>query len=482
MNIIKSIGKTLYRRCKCALFSAALLMSCNKLVQIPPPVNTITTSEVFADSSDATAAMLGIYTNVLYGPGGTFSFCNGSETILCGLSSDELVNFNTGIISEFYFNTLEAINGNVGFYLWTPAYTYIYQANACIEGITASSTLSPQVKSSLSGEAKFLRALFYFYLTNLFGDVPYVTSTAWKTTDTISNASQALIYQSIISDLKDARSSLRADYSLSGNQRTRANSYAAAALLARVYLYMGNWPGAEAEADTVLECSAYSLVSDLNAVFAPNSTESILQWQLNTSYFPYNLTPEDNSILPYDTTQPPQFYLSQQLLGAFEPGDSRFTSWTNISNYFGSTYTYPYKYKVMPSQTLVGGSATEYPTVLRLAEQFLIRAEARAQQGNLAGAAADLNMIRARANLGPTSAVTQGDMLAAIAHERQIEFFAEWGHRWLDLKRTGKVDSVMTIVTPQKDPGGSWKPYKKLYPVPQLELEKNPFLKQNPQY
>jgi len=121
--------------------------------------------------------------------------------------------------------------------------------------------------------------------------------------------------------------------------------------------------------------------------------------------------------------------------------------------------------------------------VFRLAEQYLIRAEAKAQQGtDMIGAAADLNVIRNRAGLANTTASTHDDLLAAVAHERQIELFAEWGHRWFDLKRTGQVDAVMSAVTPQKNPSGTWKTYQQLYPVPQSEISKNPFLKQNAGY
>jgi starch-binding outer membrane protein, SusD/RagB family len=110
-----------------------------------------------------------------------------------------------------------------------------------------------------------------------------------------------------------------------------------------------------------------------------------------------------------------------------------------------------------------------------------VRSEARAEQGNLAGAAADLNLIRARAGLGPTSAVTEQDLLTALLHERQVELFTELGHRWLDLKRTGHVDSVMSVVTPLKG-GGAWQSYQQLYPVAPGDIQSNPALTQNSGY
>ena len=115
--------------------------------------------------------------------------------------------------------------------------------------------------------------------------------------------------------------------------------------------------------------------------------------------------------------------------------------------------------------------------ILRLGEQYLIRAEARAQQGNVSGAWQDLNTIRMRADLGPSA---QPDILAAIGHERQIELFTEMGQRWLDLKRTGQVNAVMEVATPLK--GGSWNSYQQLYPVAQGDIQDDPQLTQNVGY
>ena len=118
--------------------------------------------------------------------------------------------------------------------------------------------------------------------------------------------------------------------------------------------------------------------------------------------------------------------------------------------------------------------------MFRLAEQYLIRAEARAQQNNISGAQADLNAIRTRAGLANVTATTQTGLVTAIYHERQIELFTEFGHRWFDLKRTGQLDAVMGIAAPQK--GGTWASYKALIPIPASEISINPHLTQNPGY
>jgi hypothetical protein len=170
--------------------------------------------------------------------------------------------------------------------------------------------------------------------------------------------------------------------------------------------------------------------------------------------------------------------LSSSLLGSFEQGDKRFTSWVDSTNYSGIVYYSPYKYKIGSAQASPGGDYLEYYMVLRLAEQFLIRSEARVNLNNLTEAISDLNKIRQRAglNLLPNTLAKQ-EVLDAIEKERRIELFAEWGHRWLDLKRWGKADAVLGPVK-----GSNWQITDKLYPIPQSELIVNPNLMQNPGY
>ncbi len=145
------------------------------------------------------------------------------------------------------------------------------------------------------------------------------------------------------------------------------------------------------------------------------------------------------------------FYLSAQLLSSFESGDNRRhgKNWIDSITIDGTVFYYPYKYKLdqQDPSILTPAEIDEYLMVFRIAEQYLIRAEARAQQNNVAGAQNDLNIIRSRAGLANTNAGDLTSLTDAVLHERQTEMFTEWGHRWLDLKRTDKVDEVMSAVT-----------------------------------
>ena len=198
--------------------------------------------------------------------------------------------------------------------------------------------------------------------------------------------------------------------------------------------------------------------------------------QQNNANLPYNATPEGYQIIPRNRTTKPNIYLTPQLLSAFETGDKRKSAWIDSTVFSNTTYFYPYKYKLGPGQAKINGPYSEFYTLFRLGEQYLIRAECRAQLGE-SDAINDLNAIRNRAGLSNYSGATdKTSLLAAIAHERQVELFAELGHRWLDLKRT---EQVSTILKPIKS---LWTSNDQLYPIPVGELTTDPNLTQNPGY
>ncbi len=440
------------------------LVSCRKFIQVDPPITQLVSATVFTSDISASAAVTAIYINTISTINGLAS---GGLTLYAGLSADEFVNYSTSSDqAQFYKNTLTSANSNNN-NLWSEAYNRIYAANAVIEGLANSSQVTDATKKQLVGEAKFIRAFFYFYLVNLYGDVPLTTTTNYKSNASIPRSSQSAVYQQIIADLTDAGSLLEADYSYSGGERVRPNKRAAAALLARVYLYTHDWKDAETQATAVINNTAlYRLVTDLDSVFLKNSSEAI--WQLMPVGTQVNTNEGEAFIL---TTTPNSQAISRQLLNSFEPGDNRVQKWISSIVAGGQTYYYPYKYKIK-----TGLPVTEYYMVMRLAEQYLVRAEARAEQNNINGAQADLNIIRNRAGLPNTTASTQATLLTAIQQERQAELFCEWGNRWLDLKRTGRADAILAPVK------ASWNASDTLYPIPLAQIQNDPNITQNPGY
>jgi starch-binding outer membrane protein, SusD/RagB family len=440
-----------------------LMTACQKFVETDTPKTALVSSVVFANDESATAAMVGIYSDIMQNPS---SFINTQITLLTGLSSDEFDNFSTSTDQrQFYENSLTSNNSNV-LILWRTAYKYIYEVNSVLAGISNSNALSTSTKSQIEGEAKFTRALCYFYLTNLFGDVPLVLSTDYRTNNIAARTQQAQVYTQIVADLTDAQNLLSETYV--SNERVRPNKLAATALLARVYLYMKDWTNAASEATKVVNQSAtYYLNNNLSQVFQINSPEII--WQLMPVAPGYN-TWEGNALIL--TTLPESVALSDDLVNAFDSADNRKTEWINSTAVGPESYHYPFKYKVK-----IGGELSEYYVVLRLAEQYLIRSEAKAQLDDLGGSLEDLNMIRNRAGLPAVGLQTKSRLLDTIANERRFELFAEMGHRWFDIKRTNMAQDVLG---PLK--GSNWQATDVLYPIPQSELAVDKNLQQNSGY
>lgn len=459
-------------------FAFLATISCNKIVEVSPPVNKPSSSSIYASNVSAASVLTGIYSRMIQNSSGFASGFN-SISAMSGLSSDELVNYTPSdpSLSQFYTNSLSSQN----IIFWSELYTYIYSANAAIEGLSNSNSISGPVKQQLLGEAKFIRAYCHFYLVTLFGDIPIVTTTDYRTNSLAGRNSKDDVFKQIITDLKEAKDLLSTDFLKSDIQgvtpdRIRPTKWAAIALLARCYLYTSDWKSAEEQATIIIDNKPQFGLTSLNNAFLKNSSEAI--WQLQPVRAGYNTYDGYYFILNGIPSSASPFAASSFLVNSFEPGDARRAAWLKDTVISGSTYTYPFKYKVQggPANTPV----TEYLMVLRLAEQYLIRAEARAQQNSLTGSLSDVNTIRTRAGLTNLNVNDKNTLLTLILHERQTELFTEWGHRWLDLKRTGQVDATMSIVTPKK--GGVWNTNWKLYPIPLSEILIDKNLVQNPGY
>lgn len=449
--------------CLCVVL---LLSSCKKFVDIGGSPKAITTEQSFSDSANANAAIVGLYINII-GTGGTLNIGNGAVGIYTGLMADEYdVPVSNSAGKDFFANLVQPTNPANGT-LWSNGYKYIYQANACIEGATASTGLTTAMKNKIVGEALFIRAHLHFTLMNMYGRVPLVLVTDFRTTSAQPRTDTAVVYRQIIDDLTRAYQLLQTDPM--AITKLRPNKYTVQALLARVYLYRKQWADAEASANIVLNAN-YGLVKNLDSAFLTNNREAI--WQIPAS-FAATETPEGNNMIPSSATATINYMVTDPLLNSFEAGDKRKTQWTQTRT--ATNITYPYKYKLR-NPTVAGGiNPQEAHTEYRLSEQFLIRAEARAWQGKLDDARKDLDTIRTRAGLDKTTATLPGDIITAVLKERRVELFGEWGHRFFDLKRTNTIDAVMTAVKPT-----TWRTNAALFPIPYNETLLNPNLEPNP--
>jgi hypothetical protein len=499
-----------------------LVNSCKKFIEVPAPTTSITEATVFSNDQTAIAAVTGLYSLISRG-GSSDVFNNISLHVLsipklAGLSADEFSLWSgaSEVERAYYENNLQthfqSIDGSIeaGSEYWNWLYPIVYSTNQALENLENATNLSPRTRQQLQGECRFYRAFLYFYLVNLYGDVPLALSTSPETNRKLKRSPKADVYAQIMKDLKDAQSLLNENFVNNGllpystgaaSERTRPCKWAATALLSRSYLYTNAYAkAAEAATEVINNTTLFELPSvPLNAVFRKNSQEAI--WQLQPVRIGWN-TPESRMFVlnadPVGFSTGKSVYLSQSLLQAFEAGDARQKQWlgTYSSTDPAGDFYYPSKYTDAisnPDITPETGTnlMTEYSMVLRLAEQYLIRAEARAFTGDLPGSIADLNILRTRARDQPTQQVpgplpdlpatlNQTQVVQAVWHEKRIELFAEWGHRWLDLKRTGQINTVMELVTPQK--GGVWQSTDMLYPLPAIDLHRAPQLTQNPGY
>ncbi len=444
---------------------SASLCACERFLAIPSPKNEITASLVFEDDGMARSAVSGMYAQIM-GGNGALSGGSGSLTTLCGLYADELENYTSGgDLDAFFTNVLRSTTGSVMTGFWREFYQIINNANSAIEGLNQSKELSPALKKQLLGEALFIRALSYFYLTNLFGDVPLATTSDYRINSTLTRSSPTWVYDQIISDLKQAERLLNAEVVLPA-QRVYPSKWAAVALLSRVYLYTGQFTEAAQKATEVInQKDHFTLTENLAQTFKNTSRETI--WQLRPVLAGQN-TPEAVQFIPVST---PTRIISAGLYNSFEAADKRKTAWIGNFLVSGKPFPYPFKYQIKASTPL-----QECYIVIRLSELYLIRAEALVKKGEVANGRADLNLIRNKAGLAAVISDHTQTLLDAIAEEKRHELFAELGHRFFDIKRTGSVDAILSKVKPQ------WAPYATLFPVPEVELTNNPNLKQNEGY
>lgn len=434
-----------------------LIVSCDSFVEVDSPQSQLPSTAVFENYATAGAAVTDIYSKIR--DRGMLTGQSSGISYQLGNYADELVFYGTPSSSaaSFYINALLPGNNILQEY-WSVAYNQIYAANSVLERSRNSQSLTEAQKKQLSGEAHFIRALVHFYLTNLYGDIPYIVSTDYKINSMPVKTNTKEVYKLISADLNAAADLLGTDYIKT--ERTRPNKYAVLALQARVYLYDEKWAEAANASSAVLNASAvFTLQTDLKSVFLKESKETI--WQLQSSAAGKNT--DEAAAFIFFTVPPSSTALNSVIINSFTSGDLRRNSWTGSLSNGTLGWYYPFKYKEFYNTSV----SKEYPVILRLSEQYLIRAEARAQQGDFVGSKEDLDKIRKRAGLNKTTALSKQELLDAILQERKLELFSEYGHRFFDLKRTGNLDQALSGIKP------GWNTTDRLFPLPQNEINLN---------
>lgn len=432
------------------------LTACEELVDIDLPNNQLNTEDVYSDPYTTKFALSNLYSNLretpLFHGGSGLSYDLGKYT-------DELESFKQE--DYIYLNSLNASSSPTHKY-WNQSYTNIYQINAFIEGVSASSKIEEATKNAYLGEAYFLRALYYHYLCQLYGDLPYITTTDYKINSRIVKTPYLQILDLVEKDLKVALNLLENNYRHS--DRIYPNKAVVELLLSKNYLLQKRFDLAETYAQKMLDNPLYTLETDLDKIFKKNARSTL--WQMSPSYIAEYITysyEADTYII--ESLPPTNVALSSTLLNSFATKDLRLQFWTKEISNNKSSYFYTYKYKNANNNT------DEFSIRFRLEEAYFIKTEALAYQEKVSEAVDVLNEIRTKRGLTALpNTLSKTDFITELLSEYQREFFTEGAHRFLDLKRNNRLQ-VLEITKP------NWEAKHALLPIPETEILMNENLK-----
>lgn len=447
------------------------------------PISQGSADNFYKTPNDFNTAILGAYSTLL-----TRGMYNSMWLFTDQRSDNTEQEAYAGILQvEGDFDTFTLITTNS--YLndnWNHHYQCINRCNAILDKIGAVNFSNEGEKNQYMGEALFLRALAYFNLVQIYGDVPLVTKVISADEAYASlRTSTDEVYSLIINDLRDAAANLPASYS--GNQLGRATSGAAKSLLGKVYLTRKQYTDATRVLKEVIDGGQYTLLLNYADIFRPenaNHKESIfeVQYKANSqgrgSPFATLFTPRTGNAGILLTGQgATQGYNrpTQDMINAYEPDDLRkeaslAPNWSDR----GTVYNDPYIKKYLSRLANPSDGDANW-IVLRYADVLLMYAEALNELGTTPEALPYLNQVRTRAGLAAKTGLSQAQLRMALEQERRVELAFE-GHRWFDLLRTGRAIEVMN------SKGFNLSQRDLVFPLPQSQIDVNPQLAQNPGY
>lgn len=486
---MKNIVKILF-----ALLLALPFYACEKFLEREPSGNSIYIQDesdtIYKTANDVEAALAGVYGDFKNEYWELDYFVNGdaqSDDAYAG--ADNPANFQ---IDDYMLN---ATNSNVS-RDWAYLYGTIGKANVVINNVemVPDPGLSEQRKKEIKGEASFIRAMMYFEAVQLWGDIPLqlieVTTVSAELLPIIypelfpSRVPKEKVYEQIIADLVYAKDNVKS----TDLHKGFATKGATNALLAKVYATMEphDWSKVSEYCDAVIN-GGYSLVPEYDMLWNnenENSSEAIFEINYAGTNTDANWGASMFRGLDWKKFNIP----SNDLVKAFDDENDMIRKNASIifadvtgkwsdANWPQTHYPFLNKYRIFTSP-----SPQNY-IILRLADILLLKAEALNELGDVSGAANLVNQVRSRVDLPNTSASSQEAMRLAIEKERRLELAFE-GHRWYDLKRTGRAIAVVNAAIGQDGSpfGYNLTQNGLLWPIPQSEMDKNELFVQNPGY
>lgn len=468
--------------------------SCSDFLEQNPQTD-LSENDFYKTADDILSAVNGVYSSLQEGD------IYGNWYVFGEIPSDNTRNQLSGSVTtqnefdQFYIDTQNIMIAN----FWKAAYKVINRTNTIlgrIDGIEINTELANRYKL----ECKFIRALMYFNLVRVYGDVPLVLKEiSISESYDILREPKENVYNQIIADLKEAQD-LPVSYSTA--EDGRATQGAAKALLANVYMTLHKYAEAETILAEIINSGRYSLLENtpgsLNIdgyknVFSPvnhNSKEGIFEIQFlkggygEGSNYANNFAPENSgtNVVAVGGTGGNNIP-EMDIYNAYEEGDLRrdfsmsLGYYDNRKNNEWVESRYVCKFMDVPYQN--NDASNNYP-VIRYADVILMYAEALNQNGKTAEACKYLNMTRRRGFGYQTTETSPVDLQTTdkaqfalmVEQERRVELAFE-NHRWFDLIRTGRAVEVM------RSKGFSLNETNLICPIPQKQIDVNPKLTQN---
>ena len=429
-------------------------VSCSDFLDQKPD-NYISDAAVIQTLSSAKAALNGAYHDL------ASSSYYGGQYFDAGvnLAADNVT--WTGSLNYYYdFDTHQySAENQLLSYAWYAIYATVNQINQVIDKVTVLNDGSESERRRIIAEATVIRSLAFFDLARTWGNIPVVKQATSSPTqfDGVKQTKAKDVYQLVVDDVLAIYNDLS-----ELSDRVHVTRSAADAFLARVYLYLEQWDKAEQYASKVIDNGNYALGTIHDLIDNKETAESIWELAYSSSFTnqqsTYWRSPDQGGRHEWGPSKELVQLLADPTVGGDRKAFYQDFSSAQVPDYFVGTLYH--------SSTL-----DDDVIIFRLAEQYLIRAEARANQQNVSGALSDLNIIRRRANISEiVDVASTQELLNLIADERRVELALE-PHRWFDLIRTGKAESVLGIKT-----------YQTIFPIPYNDIQADKDLVQNDNY
>lgn len=502
------------------IFMAFSLFGCEEFLEEDPRA-IVAPETFFASESDARQAINGTYAilknNSIYGQVGLDHFYdNGADIIEPNRAANFIEPIGNYSLNESLADV--SVQKMSVSDTWKDLYRVIFNTNIIIDRVTDNEGIIEESRTEIIAEARFLRALCYWHITNLWGDAPFYNEVlTLEEISSLNRTDKSIILTSVLEDLQFAQSNLPSSYP--SDQNGRATKWAAAVVEAKIYMKQKNWQAGLSKSQEIINQSPHVLLPTYEEVFDPkNEYNAEIIWSLdfardiegifdpafpgrafagNNSWRPSMFNPRlrdepknasERAALSAALTARGEAFngtglqvASKDFAEKFPINDSR-RSLNIIDNYLGYDLNFPYmgKFWNLDLDSSPRFNHSDNRMVFRLADVYLMAAECENELNGPGNAFQYINPIRQRAYATQAewdlTGLNQQGFREAIYDERKWELAGE-AHRRYDLIRWGiLLDVVQNLEYRFWEPNNNIRPWHVLLPIPLQELERNPSL------